>query len=175
MKPLLKTVIIVAGLGIAGWLAVSGLRSSLSRSEPGSRAWFYDESEKKLYTMPVTTMPPDKGIGGISGDGEKAVVVTFGKDWHDRSQWRIAYLQKYTPGLKRILDEMLIARAAHRIFDGSVPSRQSEYFQTNTLVKRVDDPSDWHTANSDEGKKILTEWRSWRGSDGSPPVVCAAH
>src|ERR1700721_2557739 len=86
MKPLLKTVIILAGLGIAGWMAVSSLRSSLRGGDAGSRAWFYDESEKKLYLMPVTTIPPDKGIGGQSGDGEKAVVVTFGKDWHDRSQ-----------------------------------------------------------------------------------------
>ncbi len=174
MKPLLKVVLILSGLGIAGWMAVSSLRNSLRSGDPGSRAWFYDESEKKLYSMPVTTIPPDKGIGGISGDGEKAVVVTFGKDWHDRDKWRIAYLEKYTPSLKKNLEELIIARAAHRIFDGSVPSRQSEYFQTNTLVKRVDDP-DWYPANSDEGKNILTEWRSWRGPDGSQPMVCAAY
>jgi len=172
MKPLLKPILILAGLGIVGWIAVSSFRSSFGRDDPGSRAWFYDESEKKLYTMPVTTMPPDKGIGGTSGDGEKAVVVTFGKDWHDRGKWRIAYLEKYTPSLKKTLEELMIARAAHRIFDGSAPSRQSEYFQTNTLVKRVDD-HDWYPANSDEGKNILTAWRSWRGPDGEPPIVCA--
>ncbi len=174
MKPLLKSVIILAGLGFAGWMAVSSLRSSLREGDAGNRAWFYDESEKKLYTMPVATMPPDKGIGGPSGDGDKAVVVTFGKDWHDRSKWRIAYLEKYTPELKKTLEEVILARAAHRIFDGSAPTRQSAYFQTNTFVKRVDE-NDWHPANSDEGKKILTEWRSWRGADGSQPVVCPAY
>src|SRR5271154_4477542 len=139
MKPLLKSFLILAGFGMAGWLAVSSFRAASRGGDAGSRAWFYDESEKKLYTMPVTTMPPDKGIGGPSDDGEKAVVVTFGNNWHDRSKWRIAYLEKYTPELKKTLEEMIIARAAHRIFDGSVPSRQSEYFQTNTLVKRQDD------------------------------------
>src|SRR5579871_3041837 len=166
MNPTLKAVIVVSGLGIGGWLAVSSLRSSMRSSHAGSHVWFYDESEKKLYSMPDTTIPPDKGIGGPGGDGEKAVVVTFGKDWHDRSKWRIAYLQKYTPELKNILDRLIVARAAHRIFDGSVPARQSEYFQSNTLVKRVED-HDWYPANSDEGKRIVAEWRDWRGADGS--------
>lgn len=136
-----------------------------------NRLWFYDESEKKLYAMPDTTIPPDKGIGGPSDDGERAVVVTFGKDRHDRNKWRIAYLEKYTPDLKNVLDKLMIARAAHRIFDGSVPSRQSEYFQSNTLVKRVDD-HDWYPANSEEGRKILAEWRLWKDGDGSGPVIC---
>ncbi len=174
MNPLLRTALLVAGIGIVSWLAVSGLRTSSRGGDAGDRAWFYDESEKQLYTMPVTTMPPDKGIGGISGDGDKAVVVTFGKDWHDRSKWRIAYLERYSPGLKETLEKIIIARAAHRIFDGSVPSRQSDYFQTNTFVKRVDD-RDWFVSNSDEGRKIVNEWRSWQGADGSGPVVCPAY
>lgn len=174
MKSSLKIIAIVSGLGIGGWLAVSSIRSSLRSGHAGNRVWFYDESEKKLYSMPDTTIPPDKGIGGPSGDGEKAVVVTFGKDWHDRTNWRIAYLQKYTPELKKALDELMIARAAHRVFDGSAPSRQSEYFQSNTLLKRVED-HDWYPANSDEGKKILTEWRAWRGANGSGPVICSAN
>ena len=173
MKPILKPVLILCGLGIVGWLAVSSLRSSLRSGDSGGRVWFYDESEKKLYTMPVASIPPDKGIGGPSGDGDRAIVVTFGKYQHDRSKWRIAYLQKYAPGLKKILDEVIIARAAHRIFEGSPPSPHSKYFQSNMLVKRVED-HDWQTADSDEGKKILNEWRSWRGPDGSLPVICAA-
>jgi len=173
MKPFLKTALILSGVAIAGWLAYSSLRNSFRQRDPGGRVWFYDESEKKLYTMPVATMPPDKGIGGPAGDGERAIVVSFGKNQHDRSQWRIAYLEKYTPDLKKTLDELILARAAHRIFDGSVPSRQSKYFQTNTLVKRVED-HDWYTADSDEGKKILKEWRAWHGPDGSGPAVCPA-
>lgn len=172
MKQLSKSVIILAGLGAVAWLTVSILRNS-SRGGAGNHLWFYDESEKKLYSMPDTTIPPDKGIGGPRGDGEKAVVVTFGKNWRDRNKQRIAYLQKYTPDLKRTLDEMILARAAHRVFEGKVPSPLSAYFQTNTLVKRVDD-HDWYPANSDEGKKIQTEWRAWRGPDGSGPVICPA-
>lgn len=173
MKPILKGIIFASVFGIGCWLVVSNFRNGWGKSDKGGRVWFYDESEKKLYLTPDTTIPPDKGIGGPAGDGEKAVVVTFGKDWHDRGKWRIAYLQKYTPGLKKALEDVIIARAARRVFDGTIPSPLSTYFQTNTLVKRVDD-RDWYPANSDEGRRILTEWRSWRGGDGSNPVVCPA-
>jgi len=171
MKAQLKTVFILAGLGMAIWLLVLGIQSFTRSGDTGNRVWFYDESEKKLYPMPVTAIPPDRGIGGPSDDGERAYVVTTGGNRHDRSQWRIAYLQKYTPGLKKTLEDLIIARAAHRIFDGSVPSRTSDYFQTNTLVKRVDD-TEWYASNSEEGQNIQSEWRSWNGSDDSPPAVC---
>ncbi len=174
MKPILKGIIFASVIGIGCWLVVSNSRNGWGKSDKGGRVWFYDESEKKLYLTPDTIIPPDKGIGGPAGDGEKAVVVTFGKNWHDRSKWRIAYLQKYTPDLKKTLEKVMIARAARRVFEGTIPSPLGAYFQTNTLVKRVDDP-DWYPANSDEGRKILTEWRSWLGTDGSSPVVCPAN
>jgi hypothetical protein len=90
---------------------------------------------------------------------------------HDKSKRKIAYLEKYSSDLKRTLDEVMAAHAAGRIFTGSVPGRQSAYFQNNTLVKRQND-TEWFPVNTDEGQRIMNEWRSWRGLDGSGPVIC---
>jgi hypothetical protein len=168
----LKITAAAAIVGIIGWVLVSEFRSLSRHDDSKTRVWFYDESEKALYPMPVNTVPPDKGIGGPSGDGMRAIVVGFTGYRHDRSQRKIAYLQKYSAELKQALDEVITARAAGRIFAGPVPSRQSEYFQSNTLVKRPDD-SEWHPANTKEGQRIMNEWRSWQGADGSRPVICA--
>jgi hypothetical protein len=170
MKPILKPVLLICGLGAIAWMVAAAIRAASRQGDTGGRVWFYDESQKQLYAMPVATIPPDKGIGGPAGDGYRAIVVAFGKD---RKTRRIAYLQKFTPGLKKVLDEVIFARAAHRVFNGSVPAYQSAYFQNNTLVKRVDE-EEWHPADSDEGKKILAEWRSWRGPDGALPIIFPA-
>ena len=162
-----------AVLGVAGWMLVKEFRGMLRHGRGQTMVWFYDESEKKLYSMPDTTIPPDVGIGGPRDDGDKAIVVTFGHQGQDRSKWRIAYLTKYAPELKKLLDESILARAAGQVFNGSVPPRQSNYFQSNTLVKREAD-TDWHAVNTPEGRAIVNEWRSWQGADGAAPIICSA-
>jgi hypothetical protein len=169
-KTLLKAVTAAAALGVAGWIVVTGFRGMLQHGDK-TQVWFYDESEKKLYAMPLGTIPPDEGIGGPSGDGMRAIVVGFAGYKHDPSKRKIAYLQTYTPELKQILDKVMAARLAGRLFTEPVPSRQSGYFQDRTLVKRPGD-SEWQPANTAEGLKITSEWRLWRGPDGSQPVVC---
>ena len=52
-----------------------------------------------------------------------------------------------------------------------IPPRDSDYVQTNSLVKGPDE-AEWHSSNSLEGRRVMGEWRSWRGPDGQPPVVC---
>jgi CPA1 family monovalent cation:H+ antiporter len=32
--------------------------------------------------------------------------------------------------------------------------------------------TEWHASSSPEGRRVMAEWRSWRGPDGQPPVVC---
>ena len=139
--------------------------------EEGATIWFYDQSEKRLYEVPRDTIPPHKGIGGRSGDGVRAVVVAFRAEQSDPRKRRIAYLETYTPALKELLERAGAARAAGRAFKGGVPPRDSSYFQTNCLVKGPEE-SEWHASSSPEGRRAMTEWRSWRGPDGQPPVVC---
>lgn len=147
---------------------VGGFRKT---GEQGATAWFYDQSEKRLYEVPRDTIPPHKGIGGPSGDGVRAVVVVFRAEQSDARKRRIAYLETYTPELKGLLEKVQAARAAGQAFKAHLPPRDSAYFQTNSLVKGPEE-SEWHASSSPEGRRAMTKWRSWRGPDGQPPVVC---
>jgi hypothetical protein len=147
---------------------VGGCRKT---GEEGATTWFYDQSEKRLYEVPRDTLPPRKGIGGPSGDGMRAVVVAFRAEQGDPRKRRIAYLETYTPELKDLLDKVQAARASKQVFKGRIPARDSEYFQTNSMVKGPEE-TEWHASSSPEGRRVMAEWRSWRGPDGQPPVVC---
>ena len=147
---------------------VGGCRKT---GEEGATTWFYDQSEKRLYEVSRNTIPPHKGIGGPSGDGVRAVVVAFRAEQGGPRKRRIAYLESYTPELKDLLEKVQAARASGQAFKGRIPARDSEYFQTNSLVKGLAE-TEWHASSSLEGRRAMTEWRSWRGPDGQPPVVC---
>jgi hypothetical protein len=73
--------------------------------------------------------------------------------------------------LIELLDRVQAARASRQPFNGRVLARDSEYFRTNSLVKGSEE-SEWHASSSPEGRRAMTDWRSWRGPDGQPPVVC---
>jgi len=147
---------------------VGGCRKT---GEDGATVWFYDQSEKRFYEVPRDTIPPHKGIGGRSGDGVRAVVVAFRGEQSDPRKRRIAYLENYTPELKDLLEKVQASRASKQAFKGRIPARDSEYFRTNSLVKRPEE-SEWHASSSPEGRRVMAEWRSWRGPDGQPPLVC---
>jgi hypothetical protein len=170
-RPLLKyaaLVFFVVGALTLTAIRLNGLRQT---GDAGARVWFYDESAKRLYAVPADTLPPHKGVGGKSRDGVRAVVVLVpgGKD--GASSQRIAYLETYSPALKALLEQAREARAGGRPFNGKVPARDSDFFQTNTLVRRVEETV-WHPISSPEGQAIMSEWRSWGGPGGRAPAVC---
>lgn len=148
---------------------IGGFRKT---GEAAATTWFYDQSEKRLYEVPRDTIPPHKGIGGLSGDGVRAVVVAFRAERSDPGKRRIAYLEMFTPELKDLLEKVQAARAYGQVFKGHIPARDSEFFLTNSLVKGPEE-IEWHASNSPEGRRVMAEWKSWRGPDGQPPVVCA--
>ncbi|HWD20550.1 MAG TPA: hypothetical protein VHB20_14885 [Verrucomicrobiae bacterium] len=158
-------------LKIAGALALSVAAVGLlarqfhrasETGEDGAAVWFYDESAQRLYRAPRDTIPPDK-------HGVRAFVVAPRSA--QRDQQKIAYLETYGPPLKTLLEEVRRARAAGQPFRGQIPARNSDFIQTNTLVRRETENA-WHAAGSPEGQKIETEWRSWRGPNGEELVVC---
>jgi len=161
--------LILVAVGV-GFIA-SRLHASWRSGEEGAKVWFYDQSEKRLYEAPRDTIPPDKGIGGPSGDGVRAVVVAFQGEQSDPRKRRIAYLETHTPALKQLLDRAQASRASGGAFMERIPPRDSDYFRTNTLVKRVEETA-WHLTGSAEGRAVMPEWQSWRGPDGQPPIVC---
>ena len=174
MRPQLKAVLKLTGvvlLVVAALALVISRTSSLRRSgDQNAQVWFYDLSKKRLYTASPDILPPDRGIGGTKDDGVRAIVVAFRGAQSDARSHRIAYLQTYTPELKILLDRVRAARAAGRPFDGRIPSRDSDYFQINTLVSRPEG-TDWHRSSTPEAQRIMSEWRSWRGPDGQPPIL----
>jgi len=164
---------VLCGLAaLATVFVVSRVNAFRQTGEEGARVWFYDQSEQRLYAVPASTIPPHKGIGGLSGVGVRAVVVTFRGDPRDAEARRIAYLETYAPDLKALMEQIRQARLGGRAYAGPSPPRESDYCQTNTLVRRVNEPA-WHTSNSEEAQTIRSEWRAWCGPQGQPPMVSA--
>jgi hypothetical protein len=138
-------------------------------SEADSQVWFYDESKKQLYAASIELIPPDKGIGGPANDGVRAVVVGYGGEKPSSANRRIAYLQTYAPELKALLERVQAARHAGNPVQESLPSRDSDFFVTNTLVRLPDEPT-WHPSNTPDAQRVMSAWRSWTGSAGELPV-----
>jgi len=132
--------------------------------EGGARVWFYDQQKKQLYAAERDTIPPD-------GRGVRAVVVAFRGEEGDAAKRRVAYLESYGQPLKDALERAKSARAAGKILKETPTSRESEFFRTNNLVRRVDE-TEWHVAGGPEGRQVVGEWRKWRAPDGREPVVC---
>lgn len=170
-----KTVIkatAVGGLLVAAVaLGLSRLHHVTAVGEEGLRVWFYDESEQRLYAAPRDALPPHAGIGGTRDDGVRAVVVAAPNEQGDAGKRRIAYLETYTPELKRILEDMRTARATGRPSSSPLPAGDSDFLPKNTLVRRPGEAT-WYDQTSAAGQRIMTEWRSWTSADGQPLVVC---
>jgi hypothetical protein len=171
LKHFLKIAFAIALAGVAVGLVFQRVRALSRSGEDGARIWFYDQSEKRLYAVPNDTIPPHQGIGGKSGDGVRAFAVTFGPQSSDPAKPRIAYLETYSPELKRILEQIHAARVAHKVYTGPLISPESDFYQTNTLVKLPED-QDWSPLASPSGLAVNTKWRSWRGPGGETPLIC---
>jgi hypothetical protein len=165
-KTVLVTGIVAVLTVLAVVFAVGRLRQFRASGEAGARVWFYDQSAGKLYPAPRNLIPPDR-----NGDKRvRAVVIGFQGLGNDVSQLKIAYLEKYSPEFKALLDRAEAAHAARRPFMETIPSQGSDYFRDNTLVKRPGEAS-WHTAGSEEARQIVAEWREWRGPGGQSPII----
>jgi hypothetical protein len=174
MKPQHKstlTLAVVALLAIGALaLVIARARTFFKNGEQNAKVWFYDQSERKLYAASAEIIPPDKGIGGKKDDGVRATVVVFRAAAAAPDSRRIAYLQTYTPQLKTLLERARATRAAGQPFPGQLPSRDSDYFQTNTLVRAPGDPT-WHPSSSPEAQRLMSAWRSWLGPAGQSPTL----
>lgn len=154
------------GLGLLGFL-FTRFHPANRFGQDVSRVWFYDLDSRKLYPMDSEAIPPDKRNGG---EGVKALVVEFKAGGPAEATRKIAYLETCTPALKELLEQVKAAHAGGRVYPGPIPARGSRYFQTNTLVRRLDE-TQWHDENSVEGRAILVEWQSWHGANGERPLV----
>ncbi len=170
VKQRFKTFVIagsVAGLTVlAVVFALAKVKHLRGDGEDGAKVWFYDQNTKRLYPAPRDLIPPD----GNSDARVRAMVISFQGLGNDVSQLKIAYLEKYSPDCKALLDRAQAAHAAKQPFAEKVPSPNSAYFQDNTLVKRPGETS-WHAASTAEARRIMAEWRGWSGPAGQRPII----
>jgi hypothetical protein len=165
-----KTVLIngsfAALAALAVLFAVVKMKHFRGEGGAGTRVWFYDQSAKRLYPAARSLVPPD----GTSEARVRAVVIGFQGVGNEVSQLKIAYLEKYSPEFKALLERAEAAHAAQRPFGEKIPSQNSDYFKDNTFVKRPDEAS-WHTIGNAEARQIMAEWRQWRGPAGQAPII----
>ena len=159
----------MAALG--AWFLMHRVHESIRVGEDGIQVWFYDESERRLYAMPRETIPPDRGIGGVSGDGVRAVVIANRGEEKDPSKRRIAYLETYTPALRERVQAMQTSKAAKTFSGKRDLAWDSEWVQASTLVRRPSD-SEWQSSASPAGRQILAEWSRNPDSSGRLPILC---
>ena len=170
MKSQVKTVLTTGSLAVltalALFLIVNRVRHFRNDGEAGARVWFYDQNASRLYPASRDLIPPD----GNNEVRVRAMVVGFQGMGNEVNQLKIAYLEKYSPEFKALLERAAAAHAAKSPFGEKIPSQSSAYYQGNTFVKRPEEDS-WHTVGTAEARQIMAEWRNWRGPAGQPPII----
>ena len=156
----LKLVLALVMLGAAGFFLVRFFTQDDGVSE---KSYFYDLSEKKLFTATRTLVPPIKGINDAVEDGVRAVVVSTTGNCRDKSSLKVAYLESFSPELKMQME------TAQRT--GGSPLMSRGMALGHRLVKRPTD-TNWFPMSSPEAERILNEWAT-PGPNGVTPVVCA--
>ncbi len=158
-RSFISLTVVIGLLALAGYFALQFFNQDSGVSE---KAFFYDLSEQKLFVADRGMIPPIKGINDAAEDGVRAVVIAPSGDPKNKASRTIAYLEKYSPELKR---DMEAARASN----GS-PVMGRSGAQEHRFVKRLND-KEWFSLTSEEGQQIVTEWAT-PGPSGVSPAVC---
>jgi len=144
------------------------IKFSPARENQHGDAYFYDMEEHQLFIAPSGSIPPINGIKGAAMAGVRAIVIATNGNCSDRKHLEIAYLEKYSPEIKQLFEEVRQARAEGRSEEGRIDRKQ---VHANTFVRRLSD-TEWQSLESAEGKQIANEWNA-PGPDGGMPVVCS--
>lgn len=167
----LKIALLVVGLVVVGWIANRQLKKASVTGEEGMQAYYFDESEKRLYLAARESVPPLVGLGGAENDGVRAIVVACRGECGDESKQKVAYYETYTPPLKQLFEDIRGARARGEVYEGKSIEREGNFVLKNTMVRREGETV-WHAMSSKDGVKIVDEWKLWRCGDGRGMVVC---
>jgi hypothetical protein len=125
-------------------------------------AYFYDVSAKRLFVAPHGSVPPLRGIDGPEEDAFRAVVISDSGDPADKKSRRIAYLERYSPELKKQMEE---AQAG-----GPPPTITRSEAQAHRWVRRTND-TEWTPLTSEAGEQLVSGW-AVPGPSGVTPAVC---
>jgi hypothetical protein len=144
------------------------LRLGPAREKQDGSAYFYDLERQELFVAPRGSIPPINGVKGGAMTGVRAVVICTNGQPSDMKHLQIAYLEKYSPEIKALFEEVHQARAAGRSEEGRIDRKE---VLANTLVRRLHD-TEWQPLNSTAGKQIASDWNT-PGADGRQPMVCS--
>ncbi len=153
---------VIAAILLATAAVAYVVTTTLSRRTAGELGFFYDVSAARIFTGPRDAPPPIRGVDGSAEDAFRAVVVSATGKPSDRSSWKVAYLERFSPELK---EKMLAAQRA-----GEALAMGRMEMQNHRFVRRVDD-REWQAMSSPEAEAILSEWTRL-GSNGATPVLC---
>lgn len=165
-KTLLLNTCAVLLISLAAVLGYSKVKQFRNTGEEGARVWFYDQGAQRLYPARRYLISPD----GDDDRRVRAMVIGFQGMGNEVSQLKIAYLEKYSPGLKGQLERAMAAHAARLPFKEKIPAKGSLEFDENMFVKRPGEAA-WHSADTEEARRLMTEWRDWRGPSGQMPII----
>lgn len=144
-------------LGLAGALFALAATIIVLRSgkETVPQSWFYDESAEALFAGPLNAIPPIAGIDGPEEDGVRAVVVAPAGQCGKEDAREIAYLEKFSPLLKRQMEATEQAKATGEV----VPELLDRSSATaHRFVRRVED-EEWVSLRTQLGLEIVEAWR----------------
>jgi len=153
-----QIIAVILLLSLAAYLSFNFFRQNRARAP---QVYFYDESAGKLFTAPQNAVPPIAGVDGPGADGMRALVFSPTGDCGKDQQ--IAYLEKYSAELKGQFE------AAQARPGEDLPRMSRGAAQGHTFVRRVKE-ANWHTMDSEEGGRIVGEWRTENA--GRDPVIC---
>jgi hypothetical protein len=120
------------------------IKLSPARESQHADAYFYDLNEQQLFVAPKGSIPPINGIKGAAMAGVRAIVIATNGNPADKKHLEIAYLEKYSPEIKQLFEEVRQARAEGRSEEGRIDRRQ---VHANTWVRRLHD-AEWQPLDS---------------------------
>jgi len=150
---------------LAMWLAMRNLQSDSGVT----MAFFYDQSEKKIFTAPGDSSPPLAGVGGEPDDAVRAVLIAPRGMESNAAAREIAYLETFTPELKSMIEQR---RAAIAQGQPAQDISDREFIARNTLVKLATPDAKWVPQNSPDGQTLTTAWLSKPTPGGKGWSVC---
>lgn len=157
-NPSIKLALAGAAAAASVFLLIRSIHTG--STQPG--AFFYDVSARRLFTAPEGSVPPIRGIDGPEEDAVRAVVVSINGQPADKSSWRVAYLERYSPELKQQIEASQAGGPPPALGRGSSAAHR--------WVRRTND-LEWTSLGSEAGERIVSEWTA-AGIAGATPVIC---
>ena len=131
--------------------------------------FFMDVSNGELFPAPVNSIPPIDAPSG-PGNGVKAYVYTCGSC--SKSEWFIAYVQKYTPEAREKLIEL------NRRMEQAASDPESAYMfedqadiENEMLIAKAD-AQQWISGNSEQGAELIRSEIINKCPEGKRPKPC---